>query len=702
MVMTRSRATGWLSLATVALTLAVGDAREARQRGRSDRTAAAARVAIDADDIGGTVMSDEGPEGGVWVIAESTALPTRFVRIVVTDDSGRYVVPDLPPGPYELFVRGYGLVNTARVPARPGRHVDFTVETALTEREAAVIYPAAWWLTVMRVPPTGPIHPEELTRTVKTCTGCHQMGNPATRELPASFGHPASHLDAWDERLKRGLAADLMTAQFARLRRQRTMFSEWSERVVAGSFPVNAPSRPSGVERNFVITLWDWGGPTTFVPQAAASDTRDPRVRPRGANSRVYGPAQSHDSLLWIDPAAHTAGEIPVPTRAPRVTPTSVPHVGSNAAWVGSAEPASIALDSSGRLWIASRHRATDEVPAFCRAGSTNPFAARHPLDGGSRQATVYDPATKRFVDVDTCFTAGASVFGTDERLYFAAERTIGWIDTQTITPRSALADHGAVQGWCALPEDRSGRPAFMCRQPAAAPDGSIWCASGGEQEDRVARIEIGANPPSTCRAEIFRMPRWRDADGARGIDIDGSGVAWINAVATDHIASFDRRACRTLDDPRGTGEHCPEGWRFYNVPGQRFTNASPVAAADTVLRGGRIARTTDLLHRMIVDRWDVLGLNEGRDVPMAPASNSDAVVALLPQSGRFVTLRVPYPMGYYGRSLHPRIDDARQGWKGRGLWSNFASQAPWHIEGGPGTKGKLVKFQARPDPLAK
>lgn len=680
--MTRARATSGLALGILALALAIGDAHEAgqpslpSQPARAGRGAVTARVAIDADDIGGTVTSEEGPEAGVWVIAESTALPTRFTRIVVTDDQGRYVIPDLPPGAYELFVRGYGLVDSARVSGRPGRHVDFKAETALTEREAAVIYPAAWWLTVMRVPPTGPIHPEELTRTVKTCTGCHQMGDRATRQLPASFGQPASHLEAWDERVKRGLAGDLMTSQFSRLRRQRTMFSEWSERVVAGSFPANAPSRPSGVERNVVITLWDWGGPTTFVPQEAASDTRDPRVN---ANGRIYGPAQSHDALLWVDPTTHTTGEIRMP-----------------------AEPSSVALDASGRVWTATRHRATGEAPAFCRAGSGNTFAVRHPLDGGSRQATVYDPSTKQFVAVDTCFTAGVGVFGTDQRLYFAAERTVGWIDTRAIPPRTARVDHAAVQGWCALPEDRSGRSPFICRQPAAAPDGSLWCASGDEQDDRVARIEAGADPPSTCRTEIFRMPRWRDADGARGIDIDSRGVAWINAVATDHIASFDRRACRALDDPRGTGEHCPEGWQFYNVPGQRFTNASPVAAADTVLKGGRIARTTDLLHRMVVDRSDVLGLNDGRDVPMAPASNSDAVIALLPSESRFVTLRVPYPLGYYGRSLHPRVDDPRLGWKGRGLWSNFASQTPWHTEGGPGTKGKVVKFQRRPDPLAK
>jgi hypothetical protein len=58
--------------------------------------------------------------------------------------------------------------------------------------------------------------------------------------------------------------------------------------------------------------------------------------------------------------------------------------------------------------------------------------------------------------------------------------------------------------------------------------------------------------------------------------------------------------------------------------------------------------------------------------------------------------------MGFLAREIDWRIDDPKAGWKGRGTWSNYASEAQWHTEGGKGTKGKLVKFQLRPDPLAK
>ena len=99
---------------------------------------------IDADDIGGVVTSAVGPEAGVWVIAETTDLPTRFTRIVVTDDEGRYVLPDLPEANYEIFVRGYGLVDSPRVAASPGQRLDLEGVVALDARAAAQVYPAAW------------------------------------------------------------------------------------------------------------------------------------------------------------------------------------------------------------------------------------------------------------------------------------------------------------------------------------------------------------------------------------------------------------------------------------------------------------------------------------------------------------------------------------------------------------------------------
>ena len=84
--------------------------------------ASASRVPVDGDDIGGVVRSDRGPEAGIWVIAETNDTPTKLRKIVVTDDQGRYLLPDLPAkATFSIWTRGYGLVYSTPVRATPGR-----------------------------------------------------------------------------------------------------------------------------------------------------------------------------------------------------------------------------------------------------------------------------------------------------------------------------------------------------------------------------------------------------------------------------------------------------------------------------------------------------------------------------------------------------------------------------------------------------
>src|ERR1700685_2481894 len=95
------------------------------------------RVDIGKKDIGGVVTSAIGPEAGVWVIAETTNLPTKFAKIVVTDEQGRYVLPDLPKANYSVWVRGYGLVDSAKVQAVPGKILNLTAVIAPNDAAAA-------------------------------------------------------------------------------------------------------------------------------------------------------------------------------------------------------------------------------------------------------------------------------------------------------------------------------------------------------------------------------------------------------------------------------------------------------------------------------------------------------------------------------------------------------------------------------------
>ncbi len=123
--------------------------------------AAPAAVSIDSHDIGGVVTGPHGPEAGVWVIAETLDLPTRYAKMVVTDDQGRYVVPDLPKGKYKVWVRGYGLVDSPKVDAVPGKHLNLTAVPAPNDAAAAEYYPAIYWYAMLKIPGRGPVRRQE-------------------------------------------------------------------------------------------------------------------------------------------------------------------------------------------------------------------------------------------------------------------------------------------------------------------------------------------------------------------------------------------------------------------------------------------------------------------------------------------------------------------------------------------------------------
>ena len=155
--------------------------------------AARSDLRIGADDIGGTVSSARGPEAGVWVIAETHDFQTRFAKIVVTDEAGRYLIPDLPAAKYSVWVRGYGLADSRKVDGKPGQHLDLAAVVAPDAAAAARIYPAAYWYAMMQIPDEAettklPGGRNGYLMWMKNmgCIGCHQLGNLATRTLPAS------------------------------------------------------------------------------------------------------------------------------------------------------------------------------------------------------------------------------------------------------------------------------------------------------------------------------------------------------------------------------------------------------------------------------------------------------------------------------------------------------------------------------------
>src|SRR6187431_1290265 len=281
-----------------------------------------AAVAIDNDDIGGVVTGPKGPEAGVWVIAETGELPVRYIKSVVTDDRGRFVVPDLPSATYSVWARGYGLVDSRKAAAKPGQRLAITANVAPNEAAAAHYYPAIYWYAMLKIPAADQfggknsgISPR-LTQTqwiaaMKNtgCVGCHQLGQASTRTIPPSLGTFATGADAWKRRVQSGQSGQQMFGQLTGLGETSfANFGDWIDRIAKGELPFAKPARPTGIERNTVLTLWDWSTPTSYMHDETSTDRRNPTLNPKGV---IYGsPELSSDYVAWLDPSTHQSGLI--------------------------------------------------------------------------------------------------------------------------------------------------------------------------------------------------------------------------------------------------------------------------------------------------------------------------------------------------------------------------------------------------------
>jgi hypothetical protein len=658
------------------------------------------------------VTSTKGAEPGVWVIAETKDLPTGFRKIVVTDDQGRYVVPDLPKGNYKVWVRGYGLVDSKPVEAAPGKTVNLQAVVAPSVRAAAQYYPASYWYSLMKIPSKSafPMEKEGIENqlqwisSMKGAIQLIQIGDRATREIPESLGKFNSSTEAWEALLKNPESP----VTLGRLGRTYglPMYVDWTDRIAAGEVPP-APPRPQGVERNVVVSEWDWSNDKGFIHDVTVSDQRRPTLN---ANGLVYGLEQfSADKMDILDPVASKWNDSIVPMRDQDLSynyQKSAPLTWGDE----NVRPAKMrlhnsTLDEDGKLWLTGRFRKAENQPDFCKEGSSHPSAKFYPIPKNrDLDVELYDPETKKFTMVDTCFATMHLVFAEDANstLWFSGgENVVGWLNTKLY---KQTGDVAKAQGWCPYILDTNGNgkvDAFVGPDDPVDPtkdkqiryqsygiganpvDGTVWLGQDS-YPGAILRVDPGSNPPYTCKTEKYSSPA--GTSNPKGVYVDRKGLVWVAFAASGTFASFDRHKCKVFNGPTATGDQCREGWTLYPSPGPRFKNVDD-------------AINTDWHYLNWVDQFNVLGL--GKDVPIAPGTNSDSMIALLPDSKKFVVMRVPYPMGFYSRGMDGRIDDPNAGWKGRGLWTTYASISPWHVEGGKGATPKAVKFQVRPDPLA-
>ncbi len=629
-----------------------------------------------ADYIEGTVTSSGNrPEAGVWVIAEAK-LGTAYRKIVVTDGKGRFVLPQLPKAGYRVWVRGYGLVDSKKVAARPGATLSLHVKKAKSKVQAAKVYPANYWLSLF-TPPAG-TDAAWADNFKGGCMLCHQIGSKATRSL-------GTH-DAYDQGTKK---VGNMYATSVGLGREALLNSlaDWSGRIAAGETPP-APPRPRGVERDMVITQWNWGDKFTYAHDEVATDRNHPTLN---ANGPVWGVDIGNDWLLKVDPVKNTATRIKIPTRNGWATPwdqqqpSPYRDLGSPAAEVGGvtaypgvyknpANPHNPMMDSKGRVWMTTQIRDDTKPPAFCTADPEIAATSHH------RQLGYYDPKTRKFQLIDTCFGTHHLQFDKSGKLWLSGDSFFfGWFDPSKYDPNHPETE-ATAQGWSRMKIDTNGDG--VADKPIAGfnygiipndKDGSVW---GGEvgAPGRIVRYD-----PATNTFEAY-APDITKGGYPRGVDSDSKGIIWVG-LASGHLASFDRSKCTQT---WGDGTQCPQGWTYYKSPGPYFRTP-----------GGAV--NADFHYYVWVDKYNTLGM--GKDTPVLAGTDSDSLLAFSQKTKKFTVIRIPYPLVGYMRGLDGRIDNPKTGWKGRGLWWDSGIDPVLHIEN---QHGYLAHVQMRPNPLAK
>jgi hypothetical protein len=495
-------------------------------------------------------------------------------------------------------------------------------------------------------------------------------------------------------------------------------FADWTDRIAGGELPFAKPNRPQGIERNMVVTMWDFSTPKFYLHDGISSYQHNPRVN---ANGPIYGaPEESTDLVPAVDPVNHRAFTIKHPVQPG--TPSSLklpmqpsPYWGKEPLWDGSSSLHNAMMDEQGRVYFSARFRGPNN-PDFCKKGSDHPSAKVLPLEQNGRQISIWDPKQQKWHHVDTCFFTHHLYFAKDkdQTLWLsqggpgASNGAVGWVKTRVFFE---TGDSARSQGWTPVVVDTNGNgkrdeyvepnapvdpkkdkrimAAFYGIMPSTVDD-SVWGQTMGQgfarmdQPGYIVRLIPGPNPTETSIAELFVPP-----DGAwspRGIDMTTDGVIWT-PLASGHMASFDRRKCKgPQNGPQAlTGKLCPEGWTLIRMPGPQFKGLDPSGSANHA-------------YYVWVDRYNTLGL--GNNVPIFNTNGSESLMAVV--GGKVVDLRVPYPTGFFTKLVDGRIDDPNTGWKGKGVFTMSGTRTVFHNEGGTANSPKVYKVQIRPDPLAR
>lgn len=542
-----------------------------------------------------------------------------------------------PEANYSVWVRGYGLVDSAKVNARPGKNLNLTAKIAPNDAAAAQYYPGIYWFSMLKIPDASQFGgstniSKNITQTDwltiiknRACVGCHQQGQLATRTIPKEF---ASGEQAWIRRVQSGQAGNNMINPLTQTLggAPYKYFGDWTDRIAKGELPKTKPPRPQGLERNIVVTTWEWGDPKTYLHDLISSDKRNPTVNAYG---KLFGsPELSTDRLPILDPKTNTVTYFNAPVRDPGTPEAPAAKVvapsaywGDEKIWDSKANNHNSMFDSKGRLWLSATVRGPDN-PAWAKAGSDHPSAKLFPLNTSGRQAAMLDPKTMKYTFVDLAFSTHHLQFGFDanETLWFSGSTDVlDWLNTKMF---DETGDEAKSQGWTAFILDTNGngkRDAYVELNEPVDPtkdkrisasnyaimpspvDDSIWMTVGVfGGTAAIVRVIPGANPPETALTQIYNVPK--PYYGIRGGDIDKNGVVWVS-LGSGHLASFDLRKVKDpLNGPTATGDHAADCWTFYQYPGPGFEGIGENSA--------------EASYYTWVDQHNTLGL--GENVPIS------------------------------------------------------------------------------------
>jgi outer membrane protein assembly factor BamB len=479
-------------------------------------------------------------------------------------------------------------------------------------------------------------------------------------------------VDDWDGIFQRnqgmGQAADRLNKGLL----EKTLV-DWELRIKAGEVPASPP-RPTGIERNFVVSQWDWGTRESFFHDVTSTDKRNPTLY---SNGKVYGADRTGGGVLWVlDPLKNTVEGLPVVPRNPKGYSTKVDYYHdreSEDAWMAS--PHNPMLDEHGRVWMTqpTRPPGAENNPKWSAStiATDNPDPAALAIESKAllsrshgMQLGFYDTKTNKFVGVDTSYNTHHLQFDWQGRIWTDGD-VLGELDTTKIDPANPEGTEAAAEhAWMRADMDTKKVIPTNGYATAVSPiDGTVWLSVpviDGPQN------KLYMLDPKTSKFKDYPLPL--PGRLSHGIDFSTDGTVWFSA-GSGHLGRLDPK----------TGK-----FKYWDLPGPKFTGT------------GMETGSTEYPYFLWVDQFDTLGL--GKDTVIVTGTTSDSMLIFDPRKEMFSVFRMAYPMPFYTRGLDGRIDDAKAGWKGRGIWATYSSYMPKFTE----TRlGSVNHIQVRPSPLA-